>query len=276
MSIFYLANWFFNARILGKKRPLQSVIFISDRCNLRCKHCHVVDEHNPVDKSYEQVREELQYSYDQGSRFVDFEGGEPMIWRDGDYTVNDLVTLAKEIGFISTTVTTNAQLPFDHCIADSMWVSMDGVGMFHDEIRGEGSFDRLSKNINALTRRCVSVNMVINSRNHSNVPAVMEFVKNSPVIASVAFNFHTPYAGTEYLFLDWEIRRQVIDQIIQYKKKGYPIMNSISGLKRMKDNDFRKYCWVTNFILPDGTRLTECTGKTAGICDQCGLCMAGE
>ena len=34
--------------------------------------------------TYEQVREHLQYSYDQGSRFVDFEGGEVTIWKDGD------------------------------------------------------------------------------------------------------------------------------------------------------------------------------------------------
>jgi hypothetical protein len=33
---------------------------------------------------------------------------------------------------------------------------------------------------------------------------------------------------------------------------------------------------VANFILPDGTRLAECAGKTAGVCDQCGFCMAGE
>ena len=44
----------------------------------------------------------------------------------------------------------------------------------------------------------------------------------------------------------------------------------------MAHNKFRKQCWVTNFILPDGTRLAECTGKTAGVCDRCGFCMAGE
>jgi len=53
-------------------------------------------------------------------------------------------------------------------------------------------------------------------------------------------------------------------------------MNSVSGLKYMKHNDFKKQCWVTNFILPDGTRLTECQGKTAQICDRCGLAMSGE
>lgn len=276
MALFYLANWFFKTRILGNENPLQSVIFISDRCNLRCKHCHIVNDHTPTERSYEEIRDDLQYSYDKGSRFVDFEGGEPILWRDGDRDINDLIRLAKSIGFFSTTVTTNAQLPFNHCEADSIWVSMDGIGSFHDAIRGEGSFDRLEKNVNALTRKRVSVNMVVNSLNYTNVADCLAYAKKSPHIASISMNFHTPYAGSEHLFLDWELREAVIDTIISHKKKGYPIMNSISGLRKMRDNNFKKYCWVTNFILADGTRLTECTGKTAGICDRCGLCMAGE
>jgi hypothetical protein len=53
-------------------------------------------------------------------------------------------------------------------------------------------------------------------------------------------------------------------------------MNSVSGLNLMKHNRFKKQCWVSNFIMPDGTRFTECQGKTAAICDQCGFSMAGE
>ena len=107
----YLGWWFFGARVLGRKRPLQTVLFISDRCNLECKHCSVYNKTNPHQFTYEQVREQLQYAYNQGSRFVDLEGGEVMIWRDGDYRINDLIDLAKEIGFFSATITTNAQLP---------------------------------------------------------------------------------------------------------------------------------------------------------------------
>ena len=91
-----------------------------------------------------------------------------------------------------------------------------------------------------------------------------------------SLNFHNPYVGTEYLFLDWEVRAKVIDLIIEKKKAGYPIMNSVSGLKLMKHSKFKKHCWVSNFILSDGTRLPECAGKTAGICDSCGLSMSGE
>ncbi|MDL2231135.1 radical SAM protein [Porphyromonadaceae bacterium OttesenSCG-928-L07] len=274
--LYYLAQWFFKAKFLGKRSPLQTVLFISDKCNLRCKHCNIYKEHNPNTKNFEQIREELEYSYKLGSRFVDFEGGEPMLWRDGERDINDLIRLSKEIGFFSATVTTNAQLPFKNCEADSIWVSLDGVGKYHDEIRGEGTFDRLLKNVEECGHPNLSVNMAINRLNHASVGETIEFVKNHPNIKSISLNFHTPYEGTEYLFVNWGVRKEVIEEIIGMKKKGYPIMNSVSGLRLMKTNDFRKQCWVTNFILSDGTRLSECQGKTAGMCDRCGLCMAGE
>ena len=118
--------------------------------------------------------------------------------------------------------------------------------------------------------------MVINSRNYTSVEETIEFAKTNPYIQSISLNFHNPYPGTADLFLDWETREKVIDLIIQKKKAGYPIMNSVSGLKLMKHSKFKKECWVTNFILADGRRLPECAGKTAGICDSCGLSMSGE
>ena len=129
-KLFYLGWWFFRARVFGRKAPLQTVLFISDICNLRCKHCSVYELKNPHNMTYDQVRDHLQKSYDAGSRFVDFEGGEVTLWKDGDKRINDLIDLAKEIGFFSCTITTNAQLPFAGSKADSIWVSLDGVNGF--------------------------------------------------------------------------------------------------------------------------------------------------
>ncbi|MDR1602305.1 MAG: radical SAM protein [Tannerella sp.] len=274
--LLYLPLWFFRARCLGSKRPLQTVLFVSDKCNLSCKHCSIYRSKNPHVKTYGQVRDELEYSYRLGSRFVDFEGGEPTLWRDGEHDLNSLIRLSKAIGFYSATITTNAQMPFAGSEADSIWVSLDGLGAFHDEIRGRGTFDRLVKNVAGAHHPRVSVNMVVNARNCSSVEETIEFARSNPHIRSISLNFHTPYSGTEHLFLDWDKRSRVIDLIIEKKKAGYPVMNSISGLRLMKHNRFRKQCWVSNFIMSDGTRLPECQGRAAGVCDRCGLSMAGE
>lgn len=282
-QIFYLPLWWFRAKFLGRKAPLQSVIFVSDRCNLSCKHCSVYNHKNPINKSYEQIKEELEYCYSIGSRFIDFEGGEPFLWDDKNHLIdskpadiNDLCDLAREIGFFSCTITTNAQKAFAGSRADSIWVSLDGVGAYHETIRGEGSFARLEKNASESGIKHLSANMAINIHNVDAVGPTIEYTKEHPFFESISLNFHTPFPGTESLAIPMEKRREVIDLILDYKKKGYPIMNSVSGLKAMKYNKFKRRCWMTNFIYTDGTRKAECVGSEIGICDRCGFCMAGE
>lgn len=275
-ELFYLPWWWFKSAVLGRHKPLQSVVFISDRCNLSCKHCSVYNHTAPVDKTFGQIKEELEYCYSLGARFVDFEGGEPFLWRDGERGVNDLCRLAKSIGFFSCTITTNAQMPFDGSVADSIWVSMDGVGEFHDAIRGKGAFERLEKNIANCGCKSLSVNMAINTLNCSGVAAAIEYAAASPYLKCISLNFHTPFPGTENLEVPHDKRVETIDLILDYKRRGYPIMNSRSGLEKMKDNKFRRRCWMTNFIFADGTRKSQCIGAEQGICDKCGFCMAGE
>ena len=275
-QLLYLPLWWFRAKFLGRRQPLQSVIFISDRCNLSCKHCSVYNHKAPLSKSYEQVKEELEYCYSLGSRFVDFEGGEPFLWEDQGRRVDDLCELARKIGFFSCTITTNAQLPFPNSKADSIWVSLDGVGEYHERVRGKGTFERLEKNVAASGHPALSANMAINTLNVDSVEAAIKYVKDSPYFQKISLNFHTPFPGTESLALSPEKRKEVIDLIISYKKKHYPIMNSISGLKYMRDLNFKKVCWMSNFIFTDGTRCPECAGSVSGVCDKCGFCMAGE
>lgn len=81
--------------------------------------------------------------------------------------------------------------------------------------------------------------------------------------------------GELVISLDMETRAKIIDRVIEYKKKGYPIMNSVSGLKLMKTNQFKRRCWVTDFVYPDGSR-GLCVEHGTEKCDQCGFCMAGE
>lgn len=274
-QMLYLGWWFFSARVLGKKRPLQTVLFISDKCNLKCKHCSVYAKTEPHIMTYDEIRQELEYSYNLGSRFVDLEGGEVMIWRDGDYRINDVIDLAKKIGFFSVTITTNAQLPFAGSHADSIWVSLDGYGKYHEIIRGEGTFSRLEKNIAECGHKHLSVNMVVNKYNFESVEETIKYVKNNKAIESISINFYTPFPDAENLMIDREKRVEIIDKVIAMKKAGYPIMNSVSGLKLMKYNNFKRHCWVTNFIYADHKH-SLCAGEELGICDDCGLCMAGE
>ena len=117
--------------------------------------------------------------------------------------------------------------------------------------------------------------MVVNKYNYTSVEQTIRYVKENPAIESISINFYTPFPGAENLMVTREQRIEVIDKVIRMKKEGYPIMNSVSGLKLMKHNRFRRHCWVTNFVYADHTH-ANCAGEQLGICDDCGLCMAGE
>ena len=277
---FYLAWWFVRARFLGRRAPLQTVLFITDKCNLRCKHCSVYGSAGYRQRKFDDILADMRRSYAAGSRFIDLEGGEPTLWREGEKTINDIIDAAKSIGFFSITVTTNAQQDFSWIHPHSIWVSMDGVGKYHESIRGEGTFAKLEENIRRSGHKHLSVNMVVNSLNWESVDAAIEYARSNPAIEQISVNFHTPYPGTEYLMLPVEKKVEVIDKVLAYKKKGYPIMNSVSGLKKMKKNSLGQMqlgreCVVTNFIYPDGTD-GLCSGYGTDLCRNCGFCMAGE
>ena len=231
---FYLAQWFIRARFFGRRAPLQTVLFITDKCNLRCKHCSVYGSAGYRQRKFDDIVEDLRRSHAAGSRFVDLEGGEPTLWREEGKTINDIIDAAMEIGFFSVTVTTNAQQDFSWIRPHSIWVSMDGIGKYHDAVRGEGSFAKLEENIARSGHKHLSVNMVLNTLNWESLDEAMEYAKKNPAIEQISINFHTPYPGTEQLMLPPQKKAELIDKVLEYKKKGYPIMNSRSGLKKMK------------------------------------------
>jgi MoaA/NifB/PqqE/SkfB family radical SAM enzyme len=279
-EMLYYPWWFFQCKILGRRKPLQSVIFITDRCNLHCRHCSVVREGPDVkSKSLAEVRGELQYCYDAGSRFIDFEGGEPHLWRDKEARadINTLVDLAREIGFHSTTVTTNAWLPIT-AHSDLIWVSLDGLEEMHDDQRGAGSFARAMQHIDASDHPNLNVNMVITNRNYRDFEGVAELVKNHPHLRRMSFSFYVPYESRD-LLVPPDVRNAVIDKAIELKKAGYPLMNSLAGLNLLRDPQsfiHKKQCWISNFITVDGTRLSACQGEAAGVCEDCGFGMGAE
>ena len=292
-QLLYFPLWYFKIRFLKKQIPLQTVIFITNECNYNCKHC-CVDKTKPYSMTYDEIKEHLIYSYNQGSRFVDFEGGEGGKYKGGrgkyrgkygkeldtqldevtgEYkTINDLCTLAKSIGFYSATVTTNASYDFSFFNADHVFVSLDGIKT-HDIIRGEGAFERLKANIAKFPApRKVSANMVINTINKDEVADVLEFVQSSPYLNGISFNFYNPVNSDTQLCVN--DREKIINTIIGYKKRGYKILNTEKGLKHLIKPDFKKVCWITNFITLDGKRYTGCPDKN--FCNICGLGMAGE
>lgn len=266
LQLIYLGWWFIRARLFGRRKPLQSVVFVTNGCNSTCRHCTTCTEPNePVFMPYAEIERQLDYCYAQGARMLDIEGVRLLQWRDDNHTVNEIFCLARQKGFYSTS-TMIAAADYNawkntKAEVDVLWVSIKGV----DDC---ALLEHLQD---------ASIYMVVDAQNYRELTDVLDFVQQHPAIQQIAFNFHTPFKGTAQLALSKEQRKEVIEQLIAYKRKGYRIMNSVSGLKNMLTLQFQRHCWICNFIYCDGRRSPQCIDNlNSGICQHCGFSMAGE
>ena len=86
----------------------------------------------------------------------------------------------------------------------------------------------------------------------------------------VSFNFHTPYPGVEDLSLSLEERAGVIDRILNLKRNGLPVLNTVGGLKAMKANRWSRPVPIIQLVEKD--RIFECCfgREHPGVCQKCG------
>lgn len=96
--------------------------------------------------SYATAKGKMMEMYKKGARVCYFEGGEPTLWKDKDKDLNDLINLAKEIGYFTIGYTTNGtNVIFEQ--SDVISVSLDGPEDIHDKIRTKGVFNTLMNNL---------------------------------------------------------------------------------------------------------------------------------
>jgi MoaA/NifB/PqqE/SkfB family radical SAM enzyme len=88
-SYLYFAKFWIKAALFKKKDPIIGSIIITDRCNLRCKHCSV-NNITEIVYPYTQIKKDMQTLYDLGVRILFLYGGEPFLWKDGGLTVREI------------------------------------------------------------------------------------------------------------------------------------------------------------------------------------------
>ena len=273
-SFFYFANFWLKTVLFKKKDPILGTVIVTDRCNLKCKHCSV-NNITSIMHPYVQIKKEMQTLYDMGTRILFFCGGETFLWRDGDLTVRDLVIEAKRMGFMIVNVVTNGTQPIDLPEADLILLSLDGDRERHNAIRGN-TFDTIMENVKNATADNICFYMAINQINKDAVQDVCQIAKDTKNVRAVSFNFHTPYPDTRNLFLSKEEKQKIADTILQMMDKGYPIFNLKASLPYLVNNSFPTPCYQC-LVIEDG-KISVC-GRcidVPGLCDECGYFFVAE
>lgn len=251
--------------VLRQEVPLAAALVLTDRCQLSCRHCRVANI-TGRDLTLPQVETALRRQRRLGIRALALEGGEPFLWRDGAAHLDDVVRLARRLGFWRIHVYTNGLLPI-HSSADKVWVSIDGLRSTHAELRGD-HFDRVVANIRAARARRLGLVFTVNRRNRGDLRPVLELARTLPVDGVMAF-LHTPYYGRDELAFSTDERAAVIDELIALRRTGLPLLNSPAALAILRSGDWprpSRIWWVSDAAGDHPC----CRGASPEVCSECG------
>jgi len=260
--------------LFRRKDPILGTIIVTDRCNLKCKHCSV-NNITAVMHPYIRIRQEMNTLYQMGVRILFFCGGETFLWRDGDKTLRDLVKEAKSMGFLIVNTVTNGTFPLDLPEADLILLSLDGDRERHDLIRGP-TYDTIMENIRQATSDNICFYMAINKLNKDAVRHVCRTARDTQNVRAVSFNFHTPYPDTRDLALSKEEKAQCCKDITQMIREGAPVFNLQSAFPYLIDNSFPTPCHQC--VVMENGKLSTCGRciEVSGLCQECGYFFVAE
>ena len=273
-SFLYLAGFGIKTVLFRKKDPILGTVIVTDRCNLKCRHCSV-NNITAVMHPYAEIEREMHQLYDMGVRILFFCGGETFLWRDGDRTLRNLVIEAKRIGFLIVNVVTNGTFPLDLPEADLILLSLDGDRERHNLVRGD-TYDTIMENIRGATADNICFYMAINQLNKDAVRDVCLTARDTEHVRAVSFNFHTPYPDTRDLALSREEKQACCDVIRQMMKEKVPVFNLKSAFPYLIDNRFPTPCHQC-VVIEDG-KVSVC-GRcidVPGLCAECGYFFVAE
>ncbi len=188
------------------KIPLKVIqIEVTNKCNLRCKHCYLPDYSKELDRK--KISSIVYEAKQLGVMDVDFTGGEPLLLQG----LSEIIEEVLKEGMCTTIFTNAVYIPEDFKILIQRYdgirlkVSLDGWNeTIHDSIRGRGTFKRTIKNIEYFRSLGVpvTINVVLNNKNISGVKYFLELFDRLDV--KYAFDRFLPFERNNQLSISDE------------------------------------------------------------------------
>jgi len=257
-----------------------AMVNITNRCNLRCRHCFVFREENPNDPHDEMDTqtmlgklEELQKRH--GIHTMLWMGGEPLLRPD---VLREGVKL-----FARNHITTNGPLDLIDLPRSIYVISIDGPPELNDAVRGKGSFEKVMNTLGRVPDKfepTVMCQCVVTRKNEDALEELVDLLQPTRV-EGMTFSFYVP-PRDDHSELTWgslEPRDKAVREAIRLKDM-YPdfIWNNRRSLEMMLSGNSKAItdnCPSKKFVLPlylEGAQFTTpfcCYGNDVD-CDLCG------
>ena len=247
------------SNMFGARVPLFCGHKLTYNCNLRCKMCPFWKRPSK-DSSTEREKAILRRIYDSGACGIAFEGGEPLLRKD----LAEILAFSRSLPLHTSLVTNGTLLesrideiaPY---INGVVYVSLDGLEKTHDTIRDvNGCFRKAVRGIIASREKVsVTINTTIMAENIHEIEDLVKLAKELGIKMSVAVAHE--YCNAEASAPTNHEIRDAAGKLVEMKKKGYPLVNSINYLKVLaKEKNWTCKPWSMVNVGPEGNLVLPC------------------
>ena len=275
----YYTGWFLKTSVLRKKIPIIGTLILNNTCNLHCQHCSVSNL-GDTPATFSEVKSDIDLLYSKGAKILLITGGEPFLWSDSNYKLNDVINYAKKLGFFRVGVFTNGTFPLEST-ADYLFVSLDGDEASHNDLRNKEIFQTVVDHISTSKHDQIYISYTITKLNVNMIEEQVKNIFNIPNVKNVTMNLFTPFVGLDKsgLRLSSEEKQNALKRMLKIKLQ-YPkkILNSRGGIQTMLSDAWKRPVW--GCIVVDRGQLSSCCCRT-NICNEisskdCGSVIAAE
>lgn len=249
---------------LGIKSPIVANIKITNKCNLRCKMCS--DDIRTAEQkeiNLEEWKNKIDELKKLGIRVIIFEGGEPTLRKE----IEELIMYVKKEKIYSIMIT-NGVNDFSHINTDAIWVSIDGIEEFHNEVRGEGIYKKIKNNLLKAKDKNIVILSMINGKNMNKIE---EFVEENRDYR-IYFNWVYGYKNSELGDMRLDDKINTKQKIMELKDKGYKIFNSYKTLNNVGNQNKKCSYWLLATVDSGGNIDNNCMVRRFDSKCRCSDC----
>ncbi|MFH1791330.1 MAG: radical SAM protein [Candidatus Omnitrophota bacterium] len=220
--------------LFGRKKPLNVMLSLTDRCLSRCSYCNIPERAQP-ELTTEQVFGLIDQIRLAGCQRLGLWGGEPLIRDD----IGQIVEYAARKGLFVTMDSNGYLIPekidalryLGHLV-----LALDGPESEHDLNREPGSFKKVMAAVKAVSGRIPLWTItVLTKHNLDSIDFILDTAKKYGFLATFQVLHHNEILGRdrEALAPPDEDYREAVRKLIEKKKKGAPIASSLAYLNHI-------------------------------------------
>ncbi len=255
------------SRLTNKRFPLNVFFVVTNKCNLRCDYCYgeYYNRRNMPEFTTDEIIKILNSLQKMGTVFLQVQGGEPLMRNDIGIILDEAKKRRFSLDMITNGILIKQKIE-DIKKVDSICVSLDGCKNINDINRGANTFEKIIEGIKLCRKEKITtrINSIItNKTTLEDIKFLLEFSKENRCLTNFcpSFEFKPLTTGKEYKYFLYqkENYNSILNLIIDYKKKKYPIQ--FTGLSYRLSRDwplpFSKRM-AQNLELPKTYKLPKC------------------